>query len=203
MLKSKPAPRHSGRRAIQLQSGITQSIRAGKNPPRYGWPDYENAGTSQRPPVLPLGFSCTITTSSNFALRSHPDSLYLPYREAELPRNLRITRSSGEAFQRLLTSLRSSVNELRCFNGFRLASGVGVTTSTGRSGLTVDAISTAAAAVMNASAARASELRCSIERLRLQCLGAQPRTLLNRVVEDVCHSFRVGRRFAGAVVPPS
>jgi hypothetical protein len=54
---------------------------------------------------------------------------------------------------------------------------------------------------MNASAARASELQRLIERLRLQCLGEQPRTLLNRVVEGVCHTFRVDRSFAGAVAP--
>jgi hypothetical protein len=68
--------------------------------------------------------------------------------------NFRITRSSGETFQQLLMSLRSSANELRCFNGFRLASGVSLATSTGRSGLIVDAISTAAAPVMNVFSAK-------------------------------------------------
>jgi hypothetical protein len=103
---------------------------------------------------LPLR-SCKIKRSGNFALRSHPDSLYLPYREPELARNLRITRSWARRSSNCSRLSEASVSELRCFNGFRLASGVGVATSSERSGLTVGVISTPTPAI-NASAVRAS-----------------------------------------------
>ncbi len=155
MLKSKPAARHSGRRAIATPKRITQSDSSAQKPASFTDGQIMRA---QEPVSDRLFCRWTSRARSRRRAISRFDLILTPCTcRTDRPNaraNFRITRSSGETFQQLLMSLRSSVNELRCFNGFRLASGVSLATSTGRSGLIVDAISTAAAPVMNVFSAK-------------------------------------------------
>jgi hypothetical protein len=155
MLKCRPEPGHSGRRAIATPKRITQSIRAGKVPRRYGWPDYESAGASQRQAV----FAATFRARSRGRAISRFDPILTPCTCRTESPNSRATSALRAPWARRSSNCsrlsEASVSELRCFNGFRLASGVGVATSSERSGLTVGVISTPTPAI-NASAVRAS-----------------------------------------------
>ena len=200
MLKCRPEPGHSGRRAIAAPKRITQSIRAGKVPRRYGWPDYESAGASQRQPV----FAATFRARSQRRAISRFDPILPPCTCRTESPNSRATsalRAPGRGVQQLLTPLRSQRERIAQLQWLSVSFRCEVATSSERSGLTVGVISTPTPAI-NASAVRASSNARSRDCVS-KCLGEQPRTPPNRVVENVCHNPRVGRRFAGVVVLPS